>query len=55
MKNKLLLIIIVTFGILIIATILIISLTKNDKYKNYEIIEISYSYGGGYGTVIERI
>lgn len=33
-------------------TIFIILSMKNNNHKNYEIIEISYSYGGGFGTVI---
>ena len=53
MKKKILPIIFVFLTIIIVATILIISSMKNEKYKNYEIIEISYSYGGGFGTIID--
>ena len=53
MKTKILPIIFVFLTIIIVATILIISSMKNEKYKNYEIIEISYSYGGGFGTIID--
>lgn len=53
MKTKILPIIFVFLTVIIVATILIISSMKNEKYKNYEIIEISYSYGGGFGTIID--
>lgn len=50
MKKRILSIIFVAFAIIIITTILIISSMIN---KNYEIIEISYSYGGGFGTIVD--
>jgi len=53
MKKKILLSIFVALAVIIIAAILIISSTKNKDYKNYEIIEISYSYGGGFGTIVD--
>ena len=53
MKKKILLIIFVAFSVIVITTILIISSIKNHNYKNYEIIEISYSYGGGFGTIVD--
>ena len=53
MKKRILPIIFVAFAVIIIATILIISSMKNKNYKNYEIIEISYSYGGGFGTIVD--
>ena len=53
MKKKILLSIFVALAVIIIAAILIISSTKNKDYKNYEIIEISYSYGGGLGTIVD--
>ena len=53
MKKKILSIIFVAFAIIIIATILIISSMKNKNYNDYEIIEISYSYGGGFGTIVD--
>ena len=53
MKKRTLQIIFVAFAVIIIATILIISSMKNKNYKNYEIIEISYSYGGGFGTIVD--
>ena len=53
MKKRILSIIFVAFAIIIIATILIISSMKNKNYNDYEIIEISYSYGGGFGTIVD--
>ena len=53
MKKKILLSIFVALAVIIISAILIISSTKNKDYKNYEIIEISYSYGGGFGTIVD--
>ena len=53
MKKKILPILFVSFAVIIIATILIISSMKNNNYKNYEIIEISYSHGGGFGTIVD--
>ena len=53
MKKKILPIIFVALAVIIIATILIISSMKNKNYQNYEIIEISYSYGGGFGTIVD--
>ena len=53
MKKKLLPIIFVALVIIIVAIILIISSTKNKEFQNYEIIEISYSYGGGFGSIID--
>ena len=53
MKKKILLILFVALAVIIIAAILIISSMKNKDYKNYEIIEISYSYGGGFGTIAD--
>ena len=53
MKKRILPIIFVAFAVIIIATILIISSMKSKNYKNYEIIEISYSYGGGFGTIVD--
>lgn len=53
MKKRILPIIFVAFAVIIIATILIISSMKSNNYKNYEIIEISYSYGGGFGTIVD--
>ena len=52
MKKKMIPIII-AFIIIISATILIVSLIKKNNYKHYEIIEISYSYGDGFGTIID--
>ena len=53
MKKRILPIIFVAFAVIIIATILIISSMKSENYKTYEIIEISYSYGGGFGTIVD--
>ena len=53
MKKNLLPFTIAAFFVIVIAILLIISLNNDDKYKDYEIIEISYSYGGGFGTIID--
>lgn len=53
MKKRILPIIFVAFAVIIIATIVIISSMKNKSYNDYEIIEISYSYGGGFGTIVD--
>ena len=53
MKKNLLPFTIAAFFVIVITILLIISLNNDDKYKDYEIIEISYSYGGGFGTIID--
>ena len=50
MKKRILPIIFVAFAVIIIVAILNISSINN---KNYEIIEISYSHGGGFGTIVD--
>ncbi len=63
MKKKLLLIVIIVLVAIIVATTLIVLSIKNknnkdnkiidDDNKNYEIVEIIYSYGGGFGTMAD--
>ncbi len=53
MKNKKIPIITVSFIIIIIAAVTIISLMKNNNIIDSKITEISYSYGDGYGTIID--
>ena len=53
MKKKILPIIFVLLAVIIVAAIFFISSMKKEKYKDFEIIEISYSYGGGFGTIVD--
>lgn len=53
MNKKVLPIIFVSVAVIIVASILITSSRKNKKYDDYEIIEISYIYGGGFGTIAD--
>lgn len=50
MKKKILPIIIIA---LIIVIIVIVILIKNNNHTSDEIPEISYSYGGGFGTIVD--
>lgn len=50
MKNKLILVIV---AIVVIIVGIIIAFTMKKDYSNDEIVEISYSYGGGFGTEVD--
>lgn len=51
MKKKIITIAIV--ALIVIAAIIIVSLIKTNNYKRSDIVEISYSYGGGFGTIVD--
>ena len=53
MKKKYLIIIIAVIIVVIVSILLIVLLNKNKKHEFVEIVEINYSYGGGFGTIVD--
>lgn len=49
MKNKKILILIIAVSVILIATI-VFRFISYENYSNLDIIKVTYSYGGGYGT-----